>query len=578
MISPLPIFPFEENRLIGTITEVTASKATVNLPFAAKKDPLVYHGNIIHGGSVGEYVVIENEDVAIFGKIIEVMLPERERLTVEPKLGKTDITHPIGKIQLLANIPLQTGIVEPGLSIYPRLANRVFSAHPELIKWIAEASQRTEETADPITLDLAHLPEYKETIISITPERLFGCHCAVLGTTGAGKSWTVAKLIEETGKHNSKVILFDATGEFHTLGDYAKHVSLGGEDKSHAETTEVVFPYSNLVQQDIFAIFTPSGQVQGPRLREALQSLKLAKVLGETAPLVEDGCIPKAGKQKAPFDAAYRQHYQKINSPEADFDIFKLSKQINHECVWPSGGSANNPDYSRWGNSNEQHLNWCTSLILRIDNYTSSSEFSCIFCQDQTTDIVGVINDFIENADQSVLRISLKLLPFAMDIRPIVVNAIARHLLSKAREKEFINKPLVIFLDEAHQFVNKKVGDEFFNMQLDACELIAKEGRKYGLLICMATQRPRDIPEGVLSQMGTMIVHRLVHPADREIVTKASSQIDRPFTDMLPEFTPGEALIIGSDFPIPLTVKIEKPSRKPESKGPDFQKHWGGKI
>ncbi|MBA7682265.1 hypothetical protein ES703_90614 [subsurface metagenome] len=111
-------------------------------------------------------------------------------------------------------------------------------------------------------------------------------------------------------------------------------------------------------------------------------------------------------------------------------------------------------------------------------------------------------------------------------------------------------------------------------MQLDACELIAKEGRKYGLLICMATQRPRDIPEGVLSQMGTMIVHRLVHPADREIVTKASSQIDRPFTDMLPEFTPGEALIIGSDFPIPLTVKIEKPSREPESKGPDFQKHW----
>ena len=47
----------------------------------------------------------------------------------------------------------------------------------------------------------------------------------------------------------------------------------------------------------------------------------------------------------------------------------------------------------------------------------------------------------------------------------------------------------------------------------------------------MATQRPRDIPEGVLSQMGTMIVHRLVHPADREIVTKASSQIDRPFTE-----------------------------------------------
>ncbi|GAG46748.1 unnamed protein product, partial [marine sediment metagenome] len=219
----------------------------VNLPLAANKDPLVYHANIVHGGAVGEYVVIENEDIAIFGKIIEVKLPERDRLTVEPKLGDTGITHPIGRIQLLANIPLQSGIVESGLSVYPRLANRVFSAHPEMIKWIAEASQRTEETADPITLDLAHLPEYKETIISITPERLFGCHCAILGTTGEGKSWTIARLVAETKKHNSKVILFDPTGEYYTLKDYAEHVSLGGKDESFNNTEEVVFPYSNLV-------------------------------------------------------------------------------------------------------------------------------------------------------------------------------------------------------------------------------------------------------------------------------------------------------------------------------------------
>jgi len=365
MTSPLPIFPFEENRLIGTITQVTASIATVNLPFAAKKDPLVYHANIVHGGAVGEYVVIENEDIAIFGKIIEVRLPERDRLTVEPKLGDTGITHPIGRIQLLANIPLQTGIVESGLSVYPRLANRVFSAHPEMIKWIAEASQRTEETADPITLDLAHLPEYKETIISITPERLFGCHCAILGTTGEGKSWTIARLVAETKKHNSKVILFDSTGEYYTLDDYAEHVSLGGEDKSYEETTEVVFPYSNLVQQDIFALFRPSGQTQGPRLREALRSLKLAKILGEGHDIVQDGCIAKANKPKAPFFAEYKIHIDKLDSPDADFDIKCLATQIEHECVYPSpyDGSSSN-----WGGANQNDLNWCTPLILRIQN------------------------------------------------------------------------------------------------------------------------------------------------------------------------------------------------------------------
>jgi len=122
--------------------------------------------------------------------------------------------------------------------------------------------------------------------------------------------------------------------------------------------------------------------------------------------------------------------------------------------------------------------------------------------------------------------------------------------------------------------LGRHIGSEDYTTKLDAFELIAKEGRKYGLNICLATQRPRDITEGVLSQMGTLIVHRLTNDRDREVVERACGEIDRSASSFLPNLKPGEAAIIGADFPIPLTVQIEQPTTKPKSDGADFQKFW----
>ena len=123
---------------------------------------------------------------------------------------------------------------------------------------------------------------------------------------------------------------------------------------------------------------------------------------------------------------------------------------------------------------------------------------------------------------------------------------------------------------------DRTLGDEDTAHRLDAFDVIAKEGRKYWLTICMATQRPRDIPDGVLSQMGTLIVHRLINDKDREVVERAGGEIDRAAAAFLPTLAPGEAAIVGVDFPIPLTVQITMPEKKlrPQSEGPNFQKAW----
>ena len=94
------------------------------------------------------------------------------------------------------------------------------------------------------------------------------------------------------------------------------------------------------------------------------------------------------------------------------------------------------------------------------------------------------------------------------------------------------------------------------------------------LNICIATQRPRDIPEGILSQIGTFIVHRLSNQKDREAVESASSLADRTAMAFVPGLGEGQAVIIGADIPVPLAVQITKPVQQPDSRGPDYQTHW----
>ena len=566
----LPIYPFDPQRCIGSVSEVGPSTARANLPEAATTARW-HHGDRLGRGEVGELVVIEG-DVAVFGRLVRIELPERERLTVEPRLGTLREAHPVGTIQLLATIRLDDGRILSGIPQYPRLGSAVYSAHPDLVKWLAEEAQRHGEAEASLTLSLARLADTRGTRVNVTPERLFGRHCAVLGATGGGKSWTLARVIEQAASHKSKVVLIDATGEFHTLVGI-QHVYLGMDPAPQAGVQEAVFPYSELTEGDLFALFKPSGQIQAPKLRAAMKSLKLAKLAGG-AIVSANGIIEKNQQPKAPYEAAYALHVHNVESAKADFDISKLILQINAECVWQTGGTAAMPNPARWGNPNEQDRSYCVSLITRIEDMLQANELACIFKPSGKDALSKVLKGFLDDPARRVLRISLKYLPFSYNAREVVANAVGRHLLGLAREGQFKAQPLLLFLDEAHQFLSKSLGDENTRYPLDAFDAIAKEGRKFGLNICIATQRPRDIPEDVLSQIGTLVVHRLTNDRDREVVERASGEIDRSAATFLPTLAPGQAILVGVDFPIPLIIRISEPAAKPDSKGPDYQTHW----
>ena len=560
-----PVKAFDPERYIGVVSQIHPASVKINLHTTYTEDEFG-GSDAVSLGEVGEYVLIPVGRIVIFGQITDI---KTETVTSGSNGQTSYISVPVAEVALLSSINTEENSVAPGIQSSARIGHKVYSAAPEVVQLVVEARHRFSKEDQPVLLNYARLPNAIGSPLSFTPEMLFGRHLALLGATGGGKSWSVARLVEECARYRCKVVLFDATGEYYRLNpETTTHVHLGADPNPPAGSREVALPYFHLKESDLFAIFKPSGQSQAPKLRAAIKSLKLARL---DPALALDGVILKAHKSKEHYEAAYKHFVTTIESPTADFDVRKLTRQIENECV-KANRSALEPNF--WGDLSGIDQANCIPLINRISDIIQSPNLAPIFDPRGKTSLLEELDTFLEDSTARVFCMSLKYLSFAHSAREIVANATGRYLLELARENRFRGAPMLIVVDEAHQFLNEHVLDEHGSFPLDSFAIIAKEGRKYGLNICLATQRPRDIPEGVLSQMGTLIVHRLINDRDRAVVERASGEMDRSSLATLPSLAPGEAVIVGVDFPIPLSVKVERPTAEPDSKGPNYQKHW----
>ena len=569
--------PFDHNKFVGYVCEVTPQYVRLQIPSAKLLHTFYFNGEIFSGGSVGSFVVIEGQEYGFLGRVFELNLPQGERTEITNRSINEEDTqfHPIEKFELLAlfDIYKPESIIKT-VSRYPSVGSKVFSCSDEQIgAYISAFGIKTDDKDVPFA-PLGKLTS-NNALCNISLNSLFGRHCAVLGTTGGGKSWTVAKLIELASDYTeNKCILIDATGEYNNINENIQNFELG--------TGEYIFDYKNLSIDELYYLLHPSSKTQVPKLMEAIRSLKMSKLDNNTELSLyykQDsqgnpikGNIYKAKKTKRAFEVFYYNHIVQIEDKSCNFDFNLLAAQITNECNWDS--DRNNP--SMWGDRNETDVSNCISLISRINNVMSTSEYNKIFGFRKDTipdakDLREGIQEFL-NGENSVLRLNFSKVSFDYQVREILVNAIGNYLLNEARKGLYKDNPIIIFMDEAHQFLNKSIADEYFSAKpLDAFEQISKEARKYGLFLCIATQMPRDIPLGTLSQMGTFVVHRLINEQDKKAVENAASAANRNSLSFLPSFGEGEALLVGVDFPMPLTIKVNAPQKVPDSQTPKLK-------
>jgi uncharacterized protein len=553
---------------LGVASSITARTVGVNLLEAGNPSGSHFAGGRYGRGEVGEFVLIEGQQSLLLGRIAEIRLREPERRSIRRDFAGNSDLDALGQIQLLGCVAMDDLRVTAGVDAYPRLGDRIYAAPHRFIALLPRLMEHAPDDREPVVLNLGAIDVAQESLVSVKPERLFGRHCAILGATGGGKSWTTARIIEECIQYQAKLILIDATGEYRDFSDDSvTHCHLGDVTQPARNSVSCMLPPTSFSESDFVAMFEPSGKVQGPKLRAAIQSLRLAELEPSIA---SDGLIAKAYKEKRPYIDATSRQASKVNDPKQKFNVHLLPQQIVNECVQDYGDP-------KWKGQNEAEVGYCASLLTRINGILTSPVLQCVFGASDKPSLTTKVDELVGGMGK-LLRLDLSGISYEYHAREIIANVIGRHLLNQARTGAFQSCPTLIVVDEAHNFLGRQIGSEDYATRLDAFELIAKEGRKYGLNICLASQRPRDITEGVLSQMGTLIVHRLTNDRDREVVERACGEIDRAASAFLPTLRPGEAAIIGTDFPIPLTIKIREPGTKPKSDGPKYQEHWPVKL
>ena len=543
---------FDHNYFLGYINAVTAQYINIHFPSAKLLQNFHYNGIRFRGGNVGNYIIIEGNEYGFLGRIIEISLPDSERKSLNESVIQHDETefHPSGKAEIMLSFEIFNPTqVKKTISTYPCIGAKVYSCSDQLISYYIYKFGAKFEKDDPNIKLGRLLTNNVECVVSLNA--LLGRHCAIVGTTGGGKSWTLAHLISAYSKETkNKVVLIDATGEYENLS--SKSVTFGDD---------CYFGYCNLKNSDFCFLLQEQSPNTTGALCSAINSLRI-KLIPESG---FDGI--KNGKNIAQIEKIINKYSSKLLN--TDFHIDELINQIRNECVKENARGNYEPDSFK--------LSYCSHLLTRVSLLLNNNFIRKSFGLDKTEkirDINEIIDDFIKSTSDNVLRINFGKLPFDFNIREIVVDFIAKIFLQKSRNEIFKNNPVLLCIDEAHQFLNKSiVAEDNSVLAISNVNNIAKEGRKYGLFLCIATQMPRDIPIGTLSQMGSFIVHRLINDLDKRAVEQACSSANKATMSFLPVLGEGEAILTGVDFPMPLMLKISSPSNKPNSRTPIFSKN-----
>ena len=463
--------------------------------------------------------------------------------------------------------------------------------------------------------------------IKVRLNEFFGGHVAILGNTGSGKSCTVASVLqslfskpEEHHARGATFVVFDVNGEYHAaLAASAKEGAIGVE-RVILDGTAAGFrmPHWFLEMAEWELLLQASERTQLPVLRTALgltslfhantpEALALREHFVATC-IIEcfrgaDGDSPVSKfqrvvslLQKYPtndlnmallnrFNPNFQYGNFSGNNQSAFLD--EVRKKLREEAPLPA---YNRTPFSfdelhecldfailyEEAHGNRQIRDYCSSMVTRLRSLQERTEYA--FLRHEGTDVDAAVSDleFLTNivglqraAGESFTKrnqvIIIDLNSVEDEIVELVSAVIARMLFRFLRHAEPRNRfPIHLLLEEAHRYIASAPS----RFSIDATKIferIAKEGRKYGMFVLLASQRPSELSKTVLSQCSNFLVHRIQNPDDLSQIRQMTPFISESVLKRLPSLPRQHALVFGTSVNLPTTFKVREASPRPRS-------------
>lgn len=396
--------------------------------------------------------------------------------------------------------------------------------------------------------------------------RLVTEHLAVLAMTGAGKSYTVGRIIERlVAQFNGTVVVFDPHGEYgKALLNGTLQFAPEEEHEDPRDRTAIpeIQKQIRLLHEHGAGILVYTPQTAAFRSKYAGKNTELALQFDHIEMDDIQEILPGLTEpQQRVLDVAIR--YWKIVEPKEPRDInrlrFLLGDGLDELRSWDQLSQA---EASALSSRSAAVASMKLSRVLNEAQsfYTAS--------MGNPTDIHTMIG---RSGEQKGRLVIVDLQGLSDTAKQIIAAIISSEILKAASSKTAPVRPCFLIYEEGHSFA--PAGQSAISHRI--IKKIAGEGRKFGVGFAIVSQRPSKLDPDVTSQCNTLITMRLKNPDDQRFIAKASDMVSQADIDELPSLSTGEALICGRSIPAPLLVKIGTKALLHGGQSPEVLHLWG---
>lgn len=374
--------------------------------------------------------------------------------------------------------------------------------------------------------NLMKLESSESQSLSLQPNTLFDRHLMVVGTTNSGKSTSSLTILDKLVSAEKKVLILDPTGE------YQDSFSKSEVDKFTLGID--VFLKTNDVDDqfwiDFFNVSSAEDSNKASVLSDAIASLRYQKSIGANCFLIKN--------QQWVSDLL-----PKINAVSSkEFDLSLLTDQIRNEAVKQIQESGKYK-FKRDGNL----FNASIWLIQKVTYFLKSSLIEKFF-DSQKNNLFEKLKEFIDPNNPKSLYLNLSEISKTDTAGRTIVDLISKFIIDN---KTTSNPALVLFIDEVHRYISRYSEE-------NGLISIAREGRKKGVFLFLTTQNPKDVPDVLLGQVGTMVIHRLTHS---EEIAAIQNHLSQNTVSQIPKLNQGEAILTSINLLQDIHVCFEKSGR-----------------
>ncbi len=425
--------------------------------------------------------------------------------------------------------------------------------------------------------------------IEMDGDKFFSKHIAVVGSTGSGKSCTVAKIIQEAKKleqnqtlNNSHIIIFDIHGEYERAFPDANNLSV--------EKDTLKLPYWLMNSEELEDMFIESNENNS---HNQVSQFKNAVITNK---------IKHNPNTKVTYDSPVYFSIQEVQNYITNKNNEVIGKLENENKPKLSNGTLVE-DTNRYFDEVFSFTTPSTANATKASNGTFNGEFNRFMSrletkmnderlnfllhtkkedgtEYKTTDFKSLVEKLLGyvSINKNITIIDLSSLPF--EVVSIVVSIISRivfdfaYFSTRIAGNDKTNEtPFMLVYEEAHKYIPKNGEVRYKNTRL-AVERIAKEGRKYGVSSMIVSQRPSEISSTVFSQCNNFVVMRLNNPEDQAYIKRLLPEAVVSYGDALSSLEKREALIVGDAIATPTIVKILDAEPTPKSDDIKFYTEW----